>query len=258
MTGQLNLSSRAFEYTDRKKYVLRQRMIRTLAFFTSFLILASPQAVAKPLVAELFVSKNCEACPAAINVMNQKASMLGDDMLLLTWSVDYWDYLGTADPMAMPEAKIRQRAYAENMSIRGPYTPQVVFNGVTHCPGNREKAVDREMIEHNHEDADLIDAVYDEVSEQVVLTRLNAEGDLSVSLVEYKTVETGKQTLTNAVVRQTPLGSWSGGTVNYPVSCTESCAILVQEPEFGEILRAVRLQPGTSTYRLSSEPTKGE
>jgi hypothetical protein len=63
-----------------------------------------------------------------------------DDVLILTWSVDYWDYLGGKDPMAMGESKERQRAYVDRFKLRGPYTPQTVYNGVEQCPGNKPTA----------------------------------------------------------------------------------------------------------------------
>lgn len=230
-------------------------MVRFLKLFAFISMLATPTAVAKPLVAELFVSKNCEACPAAIALMDQKVEMHGDDLLLLTWSVDYWDYLGTADPMALPEAKTRQRRYAENMSIRGPYTPQVVFNGSTHCPGNREDAVEREMAEYAADEALLIDANLEAEGTSIALGSSRSDLNLSVSIVEYANVGNGKMMLTNAVTSHQMLGSWNGSPTSFPVSCKGNCAVLVQEAGYGEVLHAVRVR-GPESVPLIEVPVE--
>ncbi|MEM6666406.1 MAG: DUF1223 domain-containing protein, partial [Pseudomonadota bacterium] len=57
-------------------------------------------ASAKPILVELFASHNCQACPKAHQTLADVGAER-DDVLILTWSVDYWDYLGEADPMAM-------------------------------------------------------------------------------------------------------------------------------------------------------------
>lgn len=205
-------------------------------------------AVAKPLVAELFVSQNCEACPAAIKVMSQKADMLQDDMLLLTWSVDYWDYLGEADPMALPEAADRQRAYAENMEIRGPYTPQVVFNGETHCPGNRVKAVDREMEYHQEADDAPIEISFDADARMMRIGDTGLDMDVNVSLVHYKTVKSGDEMLVNAVTKYQELERWNGHAADFEVTCDGDCVVLLQEPQFGEIIEAVMVPAAAGNY----------
>ena len=223
-------------------------MIRRI--ITGFLLagLATPFAVAKPLVAELFVSQNCEACPGAIKVMEEKASTPGSDMLLLTWSVDYWDYLGTADPMALPVAADRQRAYAENMEIRGPYTPQVVFNGETHCPGNRKKAVDRELEYHRESDASLIQIAFDENVQAMTLGDTGIELNAIVSLVHFKSVESESMMLTNAVTKYEEIGKWDGSAKKFAVQCDGECAILLQEAEYGEIIEAMRVPEAQPNY----------
>lgn len=231
-------------------------MVRFLTFFSLAIATLTPQAVAKPLVAELFVSKNCEACPAAIDLMNRKTAIYGEeDLLLLTWSVDYWDYLGTADPTALPEAKIRQKAYAENMSIRGPYTPQVVFNGSTHCPGNREDAVEREMAEYEGDEAALVDAAYNSDDSTIALGSTRIDLNLDIRLVEYKMIDNGKMMLTNAVISEENLGIWNGSPTSFPVSCAENCVVLIQETGYGDILHALRI-PGAAASGLIE--VKGE
>jgi hypothetical protein len=82
------------------------------------------------MLVELFASKNCRACPAAYKTLKEVQAERGDSVMVLTWAVDYWDYLGGKEKMALPESKDRQRAYCDHFSLRGPYTPQTVYNGI--------------------------------------------------------------------------------------------------------------------------------
>src|SRR6266568_7007261 len=82
-------------------------------------------------VIELFTSQGCSSCPAADKLLGE----LAHDPSLLTMSlaVDYWDYLGWKDTLALHGHTVRQRAYAEVRGDREVYTPQVVVNGVAHA-----------------------------------------------------------------------------------------------------------------------------
>ena len=101
-------------------------MKRLLAALFVLSPVAVPAAQAEsPTLIELFASQNCRACPKAHKTL-KAVDEARDDVLILTWSVDYWDYLGGKDPMAMGESKERQRAYVDRFRLRGPYTPQTV------------------------------------------------------------------------------------------------------------------------------------
>jgi hypothetical protein len=52
-----------------------------------------------------------------------------DDLLLLSYHVDYWNYLGWEDPFSDARYSARQRDYANRMRERYVYTPQVIING---------------------------------------------------------------------------------------------------------------------------------
>ena len=66
------------------------------------------------------------------------SASLSRDPSLVTMSlaVDYWDYLGWKDTLALHGHSDRQRAYAEARGDREVYTPQVVVNGVVHVLGS--------------------------------------------------------------------------------------------------------------------------
>jgi len=47
--------------------------------------------------------------------------------------IDYWDYLGWKDTLALPGHTIASRAYARARGDREVYTPQVVVNAACMC-----------------------------------------------------------------------------------------------------------------------------
>src|SRR6201981_2801086 len=91
-------------------------------------------------VIELFTSQGCSSCPAADKLLGE----LSRDPSLVTMSlpVDYWDYLGWKDTLALHGHSDRQRAYAETRGDRAVYTPQVVVNGVVHVLGSDKAAIE--------------------------------------------------------------------------------------------------------------------
>ena len=90
-------------------------------------------------VVELFTSQGCSSCPAADKVMGKFAKE--DDILGLSWHVDYWDYLGWKDIFASRSNTERQYAYAHALGERQVYTPQAIINGRTHEVGSKEGRV---------------------------------------------------------------------------------------------------------------------
>lgn len=80
-----------------------------------------------PVVVELFTSQGCSSCPPADDMLADLADR--DDVLALSWHVDYWDYLGWADDFARPEFTRRQQAYAHQSGERAIYTPQMIVGG---------------------------------------------------------------------------------------------------------------------------------
>ena len=63
-------------------------------------------------------------------------------LITISLAVDYWDYLGWKDTLALHGHSTRERAYADARGDREVYTPQVVVNGVVHVVGS-DKARDR-------------------------------------------------------------------------------------------------------------------
>lgn len=98
-----------------------------------------------PVVVELFTAQGCSGCPDANGVVERLAAE--DDVILLTWPVDYWDWLGWRDTLAKPAFTARQRQYVEALRLRAPATPQVIVDGrrvVQAAPGPLDVAVSQE------------------------------------------------------------------------------------------------------------------
>ena len=101
-------------------------------------------------VVELFTSQGCSSCPTADAVLAQLAKR--DDIIALSLSVDYWDYLGWKDTLANPKFSERQRAYGKARGDGKIYTPQMVVNGMTHVNGSDEGEIGR-LIDKTGKDA---------------------------------------------------------------------------------------------------------
>ncbi len=102
--------------------------MRTAALLSLILLAAPAAAAAKPpVLVELYTAQGCGTCAEANDLMEKLAERTG--VLPLTFSVDYWDYLGWTDTFAKPEFSARQKAYVTRLKLREPYTPQVVIDG---------------------------------------------------------------------------------------------------------------------------------
>ena len=100
----------------------------------------SERAEPPPVVVELFTSQGCSACVDANAFVGELAGREG--VLALSFSVDYWDYLGWRDTFATPAAGERQRAYSRRLNLRRLYTPQVVVDGRDAAPGFEHERIE--------------------------------------------------------------------------------------------------------------------
>ncbi len=226
---------------------------------SGFYIASVSAAPAKtPVVLELFTSQGCSSCPPADRLLGQLATR--DDVIALSYSVDYWDYLGWKDTLGSPENSARQRTYA---GVRGDgrvYTPQIVVNGVSHAVGSNPQAVEQ-----------AIGAAEKEVADAKVPVSLTREGDALVASIgagdgrsatlwagTAKTSQSVKiargenrgRTVTyhNNVRGLVPVGTWEGepGRVTIPLSKLKGsdgdlAFVLLQRGAGGPILGAAML-----------------
>ncbi len=118
------------------------RSVAASAIACSAVLLGQAASSAEPrAVIELFTSQGCSSCPAADKLMGE----LSQDPSLVTMSlpVDYWDYLGWKDTLALHGHSSRERAYANARGDREVYTPQVVVNGTAQVLGSDKAAIEQ-------------------------------------------------------------------------------------------------------------------
>ena len=214
-------------------------------------------------VVELFTSQGCSSCPTADAVLSQLTKR--DDIIALSMSVDYWDYLGWKDTLANPKFTERQRAYGKVRGDGAIYTPQLVVNGLDHVNGSDEVQIGR-----------LIDKTAKTLSSSRVPIRLSKDKDklvveagaappgaapkeatlwLAVISKEVKVpIERGEnqgKTITyNNVVRELiPIGMWNGKAMtvqlerhSFMLPGTDRCAVLLQQGHAGPIVGAALLR----------------
>ncbi|MEM9054884.1 MAG: DUF1223 domain-containing protein [Pseudomonadota bacterium] len=188
---------------------------------------------ARPVLVELFANQNCPACPKAHRTM-QEISEERDDIFILTWTVNYWDYLGEPDPMSLPKAKERQAAYTERLSLRAPYTPQSFYDGAKECPGTRKRDIRRNIKKRTETRTESVPVMMQEGS--IVRLAGAPSGAYELTLVEYLAGDTNETSMVNPVTRTELLGPWQEADETFEVSCTNTCAVLLHKPNFGEVL----------------------
>lgn len=209
-----------------------------LILFTMSLLGTAAAESERPVLVELFANQNCPACPKAHRTMRQ-INEERDDIFILTWTVNYWDYLGEPDPMALSIAKDRQMAYTDRLSLRAPYTPQSFYDGAKECPGTRKRDIRRNIgqrLKRQVQEAPQLS--WDGDAVRVVGEN---EGALELVMVEYLAGEANYTNMVNPVTKLESLGLWTAEDDSFQVSCETNCAILLQEQDVGEIVDVLPL-----------------
>jgi hypothetical protein len=201
-----------------------------------------------PTVVELFTSQGCSSCPPA----NANLIKISDraDVLALSFSVTYWDYLGWKDTYGKPEFTQRQVDYEPALGQPGPYTPQMVFNGSTTVVGNDLSEVESFIaaahpskgpaLAFSGDRVEIGGATKNAGSADVWLVRF----DPNVEAVPVARGENGGTTLqhTHVVHRLERLGSWDGTKTSFSLPVQQTglkTAVLVQQKNGGAILSAI-------------------
>jgi hypothetical protein len=188
-----------------------------------------PPAKAEPrAVIELFTSQGCSSCPAADKLLSELQSDPG--FIPLSLAIDYWDYLGWKDTLAIPGHTNRQRAYSQMRGDREIYTPQAVVNGVVQVIGSDragiEGAVAQSYSAASPLSVPLALTVADErVSVKIPARKEAAGGEVwlcpltaSVSVGIGRGENRGRTiTYTNVVRRWIKLGNWTGKSETFTV-----------------------------------------
>jgi hypothetical protein len=201
-----------------------------LGSISAALILATTSAIADPrAILELFTSQGCSSCPPADKLLAE----LRNDASLLTLSlpIDYWDYLGWKDTLAMPGHTARQKAYSQVRGDREVYTPQVVVNGVAQALGSDRGEIEKAVAQSHANLTTLSVPVRVAIAnERVTVTVPNGSGDAvagdvwlcplsrSIAVGIGRGENRGRTiTYTNVVRRWVKLGTWTGKSETYTV-----------------------------------------
>jgi hypothetical protein len=207
---------------------------------------ASPAAGEPRAVLELFTSQGCSSCPAADKLLGLLAK--DPSLVTLTLAVDYWDYLGWKDTLALKGHAIRQRAYAGARGDREVYTPQLVVNGLAHVNGSSRSAIERAIGVSRKQTSALAIPVTAKISGDNLSVTVAAKdgqpaGEVWVCPVTKAVpVKIGRGEnrghtviYTNVVRRWVRLGEWSGKAQTFTVPLKDlqngeidSVAVLVQ------------------------------
>jgi len=202
-----------------------------------------------PVVVELFTSQGCNSCPPADALLDELTAR--EDVIALSFHVDYWDYIGWSDPFADPAYTQRQRNYRPHLGNRFIYTPQMVIDGQIDVVGSRRSQVSRAIDQAKDHEKLAVSLSSTEIS---LPAGEAPSGRATVWLAfidqrhetEVAAGENGGRKLVNAnVVRKlSAVGTWNGEALSIPLPAGEAeagrygCAVLVQDDSSGRILGA--------------------
>ncbi len=232
----------------------RSRVVFSL-IAAGLISLPLPSAKANPrAVIELFTSQGCSSCPAADQLL---AELQADPSVIpLSLPIDYWDYLGWRDTLALPGHTKRQKAYSHVRGDREIYTPQVVVNGIAQAIGSDQAGIENAVAQSRNYPSTLSVPLEVNVADGHVSVRLpparqraeaGAAGEVwlcalsaSVSVGVARGENRGRTlTYTNVVRRWVKLGSWNGKSENFTIPIdaikfdgVDAVAIILQSGSF--------------------------
>ena len=205
------------------------RVMTSLALSCLAVVFASAVRAEPRAVIELFTSQGCSSCPAADKLL---AELARDPTLVpMTLAVDYWDYLGWKDTLALKGHTNRQRAYAGARGDREVYTPQAVVNGIMHVVGSDKAAIERAIQQTRKSAAPLALPVTMSLATDKVTVNVPAAPDQTgqgevwlcpITNAVQVAIERGENrgrsiTYTNVVRRWIKLGEWSGTAASFDI-----------------------------------------
>jgi hypothetical protein len=230
--------------------------LRVAASFTfaSFATLMTDGVAAEPrAVIELFTSQGCSSCPPADQLVGEYVQ--DRSVIAMTLAVDYWDYLGWKDTLALAGHTRRQRAYAGARGDREVYTPQAVINGAVHALGSDKGAIEKAIKKsREHAPALALEITMAVADDKVTVSVPAAKDDKSQAQIPSqaevwlcpitRTVpvaigrgENNGRTITysNVVRRWIKLGEWTGKAETFSIplkdvqnGTIDSAAVVVQ------------------------------
>ena len=210
----------------------RRRVALPLAIITSAMLTSAIAAAAPRAVVELFTSQGCSSCPPADKLAGELAQ--DPSLIVMSLAIDYWDYLGWKDTLAIAGHSNRQRAYSKARGDREVYTPQVVVNGVAHVLGSDKDAIDK-AIDKTRKQPEMLSlpismsVTGDQISIAIPAAKDATKGEIWLCPIT-KTVpvtvgrgENSGNTIDyhNVVRRWVKLGDWTGAARTFKVPLSD-------------------------------------
>lgn len=213
--------------------------------------IASNAYAAHPAVIELFTSQGCSSCPPADRLIGSLAD--SPDILVLSFHVDYWNYLGWKDPYSSAEFTARQRDYARYLGGSNVYTPQAIVQGSFDVVGSYADRLKSAITKARATDQ-WVNVTLKKTGNTVSISLPAAPAEQSnIVLVGFDKTSTNavprgenageKLTHRNSVTEIKNLGTWQGEAVNKnaPIPKGDGAAVLIQSSKTGAILGAAWL-----------------
>ncbi len=204
------------------------RKFYAIALFAAAVTASSPVLAGGKSVIELFTSQGCSSCPPADKLLGQLAAE--PNLISLTLAVDYWDYLGWKDTLALHSHTKRQRSYAKMRGDMNVFTPQAVVNGVKFVVGSDAGEISAALRNHPSNEAEIALAVKRD-GENIAVDVGPGKGKATVWMLSVASkvdvqIEKGENKGTNAVYFNVVrawrnLGAWSGTPLRTSVPVSE-------------------------------------
>jgi len=221
--------------------------------------ISQAQSESRRNVIELFTSQGCSSCPPADALLKEYVKR--DDVIALSYGVDYWDYLGWKDTLASAENTKRQQAYAVHAGRANVFTPEMVIDGEFSVVGSDGRAVTEALRKSVNRSQSAIDVEIAQMHGKVVV-RLDGpmnSGEAVIWLVRYdretevdikRGENRGRKITYHNVVRDIhAIGMWRGEAIEIALmqedlvkGGRDGCAILVQRDRSGPILGAAEMK----------------
>ena len=101
------------------------------------------------VVVALYTSEGCSSCPPADEALTALSTQVRDDgitVVPLSFHVDYWNYLGWADPYSSAANSERQQRLSRALSSH-VYTPQAFIDGKTEIVGSDRSGLESNIVQ---------------------------------------------------------------------------------------------------------------
>jgi hypothetical protein len=216
-----------------------------------------------PWLVELFTSQGCSSCPPADAYLGSLARR--QDIVALSFHVDYWDYIGWKDPFATRATTERQRAYVRALQQRYVYTPQMVVEGIGHDTGRERAAIEKLLVQAQRRSSKRATPELSRNAAGALTVKLAAfaldgsPADVTLAIYDRRhstPVASGENQGRmienfNTVRRLEALSQWDGSAASWTIDSARlqpglGAAVIVQRANHGPVIGCNKLEPMVS------------